>query len=165
LPFPDGFFDIVYCSSVIEHVTVPKDIMWKLRSGRKFHDESRRRQKAFADEIRRVGKCYFVQTPYKHFPIESHTWLPFVAWLPRWLFIPTLRFTNLFWVKASIPDFYLLDKRELSQLFEGARIIEERTFCMTKSIMAVSTGSAERTDRQTRQRDLQPVCLGATEKE
>ncbi len=24
LPFPDKFFDIVYCSSVIEHTTVPK---------------------------------------------------------------------------------------------------------------------------------------------
>jgi SAM-dependent methyltransferase len=140
LPFPDGFFDIVYCSSVIEHVTVPKTIMWKIRSGRKFHDESRSRQKAFADEIRRVGRRYFVQTPYKHFLIESHTWLPFVAWLPRWLFIPTLRFTNLFWVKTAIPDFYLLDRKELSQLFDGARIIEERRFGMTKSIIAVSTG-------------------------
>src|SRR5690348_17755205 len=25
LPFPDGYFDIVYCSSVIEHVTLPKN--------------------------------------------------------------------------------------------------------------------------------------------
>ena len=139
MPFPDKFFDIVYCSSVIEHVTVPKSIIWELRSGRKFQDESRKRQKTFADEIRRLGKRYFVQTPYKHFVIESHTWLPFVAWLPRWVLIPTLRFTNLFWVKTANPDFYLLDRKELSRLFEGARIIEERAFGMTKSIVAVST--------------------------
>jgi len=159
LPFPDGFFDIVYCSSVIEHVTVPKTIMWELRSGRKFHDESRRRQKAFADEIRRVGKRYFVQTPYKHFLIESHTWLPFIAWLPRWLLIPTLRFTNLFWVKTANPDFYLLNKKELSQLFDGARIIEERRFGMTKSIIAVSTGFGEANSRPTRRPDARPVAL------
>ena len=30
LPFDDGFFDIVYCSSVIEHVTAPKNIIWSI---------------------------------------------------------------------------------------------------------------------------------------
>ena len=138
LPFPDAYFDIVFCSSVIEHVTVPKDYVWTLRSGRAFRREARRRQKAFADEIRRVGKCYFVQTPYRHFLVESHTWLPFVGWLPRSLMIPLMRFTNSFWVKKSIPDFHLLDRREMSQLFGGARILEERAFGMIKSIIAVS---------------------------
>jgi SAM-dependent methyltransferase len=138
LPFPDRFFDVVYCSSVIEHVTIPKERVWQLSSGRKFRHESRRRQKAFADEIVRVGKCYFVQTPNRHFPIESHTWLPFVAWLPRRLLIPTLRVTNLFWVKTTNPNWCLLDKNELSELFDEARIMEEKAFGLTKSIMAVS---------------------------
>jgi SAM-dependent methyltransferase len=143
LPFPDGFFDIVYCSSVIEHVTVPKTIIWELRSGREFRAASRKRQKAFAGEIKRLGKRYFVQTPNRHFPIESHTWLPFIAWLPRRLLIPTLRFTKRFWVKAASPDFHLLDREEMARLFDGAKIVEEKAFGFTKSLIAVNTGFAE----------------------
>jgi SAM-dependent methyltransferase len=88
LPFPDKFFDIVYCSSVIEHVTVPKQQIWTLYSGAEFTRQSRARQRSFADEIKRLGKHYFVQTPNKYFVIESHSWLPFISWLPRWSLIP-----------------------------------------------------------------------------
>lgn len=141
LPFVDKFFDIVFCSSVIEHVTVPKEEVWSLYSGRVFRTKSLARQKEFADEIRRLGKQYFVQTPYKHFPIESHSWLPFVAWLPRRLLVPVLRLTNLFWIKKTSPDWYLLNKSEMRELFGEAEIIEEGKFGLTKSIMAVSAHS------------------------
>jgi SAM-dependent methyltransferase len=137
LPFPDGFFDIVYCSSVIEHVTVPKRMVWTLRSGRLFREQAFARQKAFADEIRRVGKHFFVQTPYKHFPIEAHSWLPLLAWLPRSLLIDTLRAVNPIWIRQTAPDWHLLDRKQLARLFEGARIIDEKFFGLTKSIMAV----------------------------
>ena len=33
LDYPDGYFDIVFCSSVIEHVTVPKDEVWDISAG------------------------------------------------------------------------------------------------------------------------------------
>jgi len=137
LPFEDNFFDIVYCSSVIEHVTIPKEKIWNSYSGHSFKAESLIRQKEFAEEVKRLGKQYFVQTPYKHFPIESHSWLPFIAWLPRWLLIPILRITNLFWVKKTSPDWHLLNKREMLELFNDAEIIEEKEFGLTKSIMAV----------------------------
>ncbi len=143
LPYPDGFFDIVYCSSVIEHVTVPKEKVWTLCSGSEFRCESLMRQKEFANEIRRLGKQYFVQTPYRYFPVESHSWLPFVALLPRRLLIPTLRFANLFWVKKTNPDWYLLDRKEMSDLFDNARIIDEKVFGLTKSIMAVHSNIPE----------------------
>ena len=94
LPFDDAFFDIVYCSSVIAHVNGPKEDLWSLYSGKEFKDKSFKRQKIFANEIKRVGKQYFVQTPYKHFPVESSTWLPFLSWLPRRILIPTLKITN-----------------------------------------------------------------------
>lgn len=58
---------------MIEHVTVPKARVWELRSGVQFRREARERQRAFADEVRRLGRQYFVQTPYRHFPIESHS--------------------------------------------------------------------------------------------
>jgi SAM-dependent methyltransferase len=137
LPFPDGFFDIVYCSSVIEHVTVPKQMVWKLRSGRLFREQAFARQKAFATEIRRVGRHFFVQTPYRHFPIEAHSWLPFLGWLPRSLLIDTLRVVNPIWIRQTAPDWNLLDRKQLARLFEGARIIDEKLFGLTKSLMAV----------------------------
>jgi SAM-dependent methyltransferase len=48
LPFPDGYFDIVYCSSVIEHVTLPKNEIWSTRSGKVFRERSLTHQRAFA---------------------------------------------------------------------------------------------------------------------
>jgi SAM-dependent methyltransferase len=137
LPFEDDFFDIVYCSSVIEHVTIPKEKVWSFYSGHRFKTESLKRQKEFAKEIKRIGKQYFVQTPYRHFPIESHTWLPFIAWLPRWLLIHILHTVNSFWIKKTSPDWYLLNKKEMLELFNDAEIIEERIFGITKSIMAI----------------------------
>src|ERR1035438_9362963 len=51
LPFADGEFDLVYCSSVIEHVPP-------------------HRRGAFAAEIRRVGRARVVAAPALSFPIE-----------------------------------------------------------------------------------------------
>lgn len=71
LPFSDYFFDIVFCSSVIEHVTVPKNEVWDHFSTTEFKNLSFKKQQQFAREIMRVGKQYFVQTPNRYFPIES----------------------------------------------------------------------------------------------
>lgn len=139
LPFEDHYFDIVYCSSVIEHVTFPKEEVWKVRCGKTFRNTSLQRQKQFAQEIERVSKQYYVQTPYRYFFLESHSWLPFVAWLPRWALLPFLRTINRFWIKKTNPDWHLLDSREMSSLFSGASIVKERSMGMTKSLMAVYT--------------------------
>jgi hypothetical protein len=137
LPFADEYFDIVYCSSVIEHVTIPKEQIWKVYSGRRFHTESYARQKEFSKEIKRLGKNYFVQTPNIHFPLESHSLLPFASWLPRRLLLSTLRLTNKFWIKQSDPDWHLLDKKKMHELFNEATIVEEKLLGITKSIMAI----------------------------
>ncbi|MFZ0171868.1 MAG: methyltransferase domain-containing protein [Acidimicrobiales bacterium] len=137
LPFADGEFDVVYCSSVIEHVTVPKADVWRIRSGREFAGLAFEQQHAFASEIRRVGKGYFVQTPALGFPIESHSWLPFLGWLPRPAQMAVIRFANRFWVKKTIPDFHLLSEAKMRQLFPDAEIFHERVAGLTKSFMAV----------------------------
>lgn len=142
LPFGDGAFDIVFCSSVIEHVTGPKEEMRWMTDDRRFRTMAEQHQSAFAAEIRRVGRGYFVQTPYRYFPIESHSWLPvFVVMLPRWLMVPTIRFTNRFWPKGTRPDFQLLTRRSMRRLFPDAAIADERVAGLTKSIIAIRTPS------------------------
>ncbi|MBK8148899.1 MAG: methyltransferase domain-containing protein [Acidobacteria bacterium] len=139
IPFDDGFFDIVFCSSVIEHVTVEKSEVWEVRDARRFDEIAVGAQKRFADEIRRVGKGYFVQTPARSFPIESHSWLPFAGQLPRRLLLPVLKLTNRFWIKRTIPDFALLSPRELAAYFPDAELRSERFWGLVKSVTAIKT--------------------------
>jgi SAM-dependent methyltransferase len=138
LPFEDNYFDIVHCSSVIEHVTVNKKQQWTLQSSKEFTEVAYERQKHFANEIRRVGKKYFVQTPDKHFIIESHTWLPFIQYFPRPLFLKTIENLNKWWIKKTIPDWNLLTVKQMKELFPEAIIIREKMFGLTKSLIAIS---------------------------
>lgn len=65
MPFTDKSFDFVFSSAVIEHVG------------------SRDRQRMFLRECVRVArKCVFITTPNRWFPMEMHTLLPFLHWLP-----------------------------------------------------------------------------------
>jgi len=137
LPFKDGFFDIVHCSSVIEHVTVPKNEIWKIASGRLFKERAWTHQQAFAQEISRLGNGYFVQTPSRWFPLESHSWLPFLSYFPRYLQLFLLRFSNRLWVKRTSPDWHLLTRADIIRLFPDAELHLERSWGLVKSLMAV----------------------------
>lgn len=64
LPFGDKQFDLLFCSAVLEHVG------------------SREDQKFFLEECMRVADRIFLTTPNRFFPIEMHTFLPFLHWLP-----------------------------------------------------------------------------------
>ena len=137
LPFPDQFFDIVFCSSVIEHVTIPKSEIYWCRNGREFARRAFENQRLFAGEIRRLGKRYFVQTPHRYFIIEAHTWLPMpIALLPRPMLLKLIPLLNRFWIKQTHPDWYLLTPRQMQQLFPEAKIVIERWWGLPKSIMA-----------------------------
>lgn len=139
LPFAENYFDIVYCSSVIEHVTVEKERVWEIVSETDFQQAAWENQKLLAREIRRVGRQYFVQTPARNFPIESHTWLPFFAFLPRPFQIKAMLQTNKFWIKQALPDFNLLDGVQIAELFPDAEILFEKKFGLVKSIMAIKS--------------------------
>jgi SAM-dependent methyltransferase len=65
LPFKDDQFDILYCSAVIEHVG---------------NTDS---QRTFITEALRVSKRFFITTPNRYFPLEIHTMIPFLHWLPK----------------------------------------------------------------------------------
>ena len=64
LPFEDGEFDVAFSNAVIEHVGGPEE------------------QRRFVDEALRVARRAFVTTPNRWFPVEVHTRLPLVHWLP-----------------------------------------------------------------------------------
>jgi SAM-dependent methyltransferase len=65
LPFGDGEFDLGFSNAVVEHV-----------------EGGREEQRRFVHELARVARRVFVTTPNRFFPIEVHTQLPFVHWLP-----------------------------------------------------------------------------------
>jgi SAM-dependent methyltransferase len=136
VPYPDGFFDVVFCSSVIEHVTVPKAEVWQHRDAQ-FARKAIAHQRAFADEILRIAKAFWVQTPARSFFIETHSWLPFLGWLPRSAQVAILDVTRQFWLSRHPPDYYLLTRGHMEALFPGARIVPERWLGMTKSWVAL----------------------------
>lgn len=141
VPVEDGFFDIVFCSSVIEHVTVPKAQVGAWTSSREFEQAALERQRRFAQEVRRISRGYFVQTPHRYFAVESHTWLPgLVVFLPRRLLLALIRFTNGWWIKRTEADFNLLTGRQMRELFPDAELVVERVAGWPKSLIAVRRG-------------------------
>jgi len=136
LPFKDKEFDIIFSNSAIEHMTVEREKLQSI-SYEEFKSTALKHQQCFANEIRRVGKTYFVQTPAPLFPLESHTWFPFLFFLPRKYLILLLSLTNKFWIKKTIPDWYPISYKRFKQLFPEAKIIKEKSFFITKSYIAI----------------------------
>ena len=134
-PFSEGELDCIFCNSVIEHVTIPKEQIWK--TGNNFRKRSLATQKHFASEIRRCSKSYFVQTPHRHFPIEAHTWFPLINFMPRFIQIMAIKILNTFWFKRTTPDWNLLDEHQMKEFFPDAKIIVNRKMGMKKEIIAI----------------------------
>ena len=143
LPFSEKSFDIVFCNSVIEHVTGDKERVRTWADGRAFEKQAETLQEHFASEIDRVAKAYFVQTPYRHFPIESHTWTPIVLEsFPRSIRLRVHRFLrDSRWWPRSVTnvDWRLLTIRDMKRMFPAADIVTERSFGLVKSLIAVKT--------------------------
>lgn len=126
MTFEDNAFDICFSNSVIEHVGTKED------------------QMAFAREIRRVSRHYWVQTPNQKFFVEPHYLGAFIHWLPkpvtkrlfRWL-------TVVGWtsgmdqqqINQFVDDINLLTYKELRELFPNATILREKALFMTKSFI------------------------------
>ena len=97
LPFGDGEFDIVFSNAVLEHVG------------------GRERQRRFVSEALRVGRRVFLTTPNRRFPVEVHTRLPLVHWLPERAANGVLEALH----KDFAKDIHLLSRRSLESLFPG----------------------------------------------
>jgi hypothetical protein len=86
-----------------------------------------------------VAKQFWVQTPAKSFPLETHVWLPLVHWLPRSAQVSVCRWTLEHWPHGALPDFNLLTGSQMRALFPHAQIRSERFCGLTKSWLAIST--------------------------
>jgi ubiquinone/menaquinone biosynthesis C-methylase UbiE len=108
LPFRDQAFDYVHSSAVLEHVG------------------NRERQCQFLREAWRVSrKGTFVTTPNRWFPVEFHTLVPLLHWLPQRLYRAILAgIGHQFF--ASEDNLNLLSRNALSRLASGAGIRSAR---------------------------------------
>jgi 2-polyprenyl-3-methyl-5-hydroxy-6-metoxy-1,4-benzoquinol methylase len=107
LPFPDDAFDVAFSNAVVEHV-----------GGR---DDQRR----FVHELCRVARRVFLSTPNRWFPVETHTLMPLVHWLPR---APRDRIFGAL-RRERWRGVELLSSRELLELFPDTlepRLLEAR---------------------------------------
>ena len=141
LPFGEGEIEIVWCNSTIEHVTLPKAECRDRISKREWRARCWIAQHQFAREIQRISQSYFIQTPHRQFPLETHSWLPFVNLLGHNKTRTVVGLANRFWVKhCDVVDWQLLDEREMRQLFPDAVVETEHLWRLPKSVLAYRAG-------------------------
>jgi hypothetical protein len=125
--FSDNQFNIVFSNSTIEHVGNYSD------------------QKNMAEEVKRIGNNYFIQTPNRNFPIEPHFVFPFFQFLPIRFRVWLVRHFKLGWFPkmndyqqalAEVKGIRLLTKSEYKKLFPEAELFEEKYLGLTKSFIA-----------------------------
>jgi len=134
-------YDLAFSNSVIEHVG------------------GHERRMRFADAARNLADAYWVQTPYRYFPIEPHWVAPGMQFTPiavrrrlahRWPLVHTRprdaaeALEGVLWVE-------LLDRTQMRYYFPDAALRGERFVGLTKSLIAVRTPvSAGRVPRARR---------------
>jgi len=121
-------FDMIHSNSVIEHVGSWPAI------------------RNMADLIQAAKKPYYLQTPNFWFPFEPHFRFIGFHWLPKaWRASLLQKFSLGFFGKAenyseamnNVDSINLLSCNQMRELFPGAKLIKERLFGLTKSIMVV----------------------------
>jgi predicted SAM-dependent methyltransferase len=124
--YNENQFDIVFSNSVIEHL----------------YDE--RKQLLMANEVLRIGKFHFVQTPNKYFPIEAHFLLPFFQFLPSHFQYQILTKTKLSrgrkwdneFASNYLKEIRLLSLNEFQKMFPESEIWSEKFLGLNKSFTA-----------------------------
>ncbi|HEY0528577.1 MAG TPA: class I SAM-dependent methyltransferase [Gemmatimonadaceae bacterium] len=126
--YGDATFDVVFSNSVIEHL------------GPSFEDQRR-----MADEIRRVGRRYFVQTPNRYFPVEPHFLMPAFQFWPVSARVWAATHFGLGWYSRfedaaaatrEVKSICLLSESQVRELFPDASIYKEKFLGLTKSFVA-----------------------------
>jgi hypothetical protein len=120
-------FDLIFSNSLIEHVGGPA------------------KRQMMADFVRLAAPRFWIQTPYRYFPIEPHWIFPLFQFLPLaakarvsqiW---PLMHTRSESWNSAvgTALGVELVSITELKYLLPEATILRERFAGLTKSIIAV----------------------------
>jgi hypothetical protein len=127
IPSQDKGYDLAISNSLLEHVPIEQ-------------------RPALVQEMHRVAKTVFMQTPAYEFPVEPHFIMPFIHWLPRSLSAALVKISP--WRLLSRPsqdtikDYFwgtnLLSRKDVQALFPNGKIYEERFLGFTKSYYVVS---------------------------
>lgn len=107
-PFKDNQFDIAWSNAVIEHVG------------------DYERQLHFLKEINRTCKRVYITTPNRWFPIEVHTRLPLLHYLPKKYFDLLLHYTPLKWATGDYA--FLLSHSKIKRLLKDAGVADYKIF-------------------------------------
>lgn len=118
-PFNDGTFDIVWCNALIEHVG-------------DFYS-----QQILAKEIHRIGRRYFVTTPWKGFPVELHFQLPLYQFVPKNIQkFMSKKFAIGWYKKGEWESINLLWHYQMRALFPDATVVKHRVSLWPETIIA-----------------------------
>ena len=119
---PDNSFDIVHSNATIEHVG------------------SYQNQLNFIKECIRISKKnIFIQTPNRFYPIDFHTILPFIHWLPKNIHRKILQIIGLNFYSLE-KNLNLLSEKDLISLckelnISNFKIIKYKLFFMTSNLI------------------------------
>lgn len=122
----DNSFDIVFSNSVIEHL------------------ETMDRQIKMANEVVRVGRYHYIQTPNKYFIVEPHYLLPYFQFVPKPIKYFVLTKTKLsrliYWdetfARNYVNEIRLCSLKDMKRLFPKSKIWIEKVLLMSKSFVA-----------------------------
>jgi SAM-dependent methyltransferase len=107
-PFEDKAFDVCWSNAVIEHVG------------------DRNEQILFLKEIKRISRRGYITTPNKYFPIETHTRIPVLHYLPKKVFDKFLALIRKGWAAGDY--MHLLSLSDLESLLASADILNYNIF-------------------------------------
>ncbi len=121
--YADGSVDLVHSNSVIEHVGGWADM------------------RAMAEEMMRVGRAGWMQTPAWEFPVEPHFRAPFLHWFgdplrARLLGLsvkPGIRRLDMAARRRRMEGIHLLSRSDVRLLFPGRTVEAERLALLPKS--------------------------------
>lgn len=121
-PFANNEFDIAWSNAVIEHVG------------------SYDKQLLFLSELIRTSKNIFITTPNRWFPIEVHTRLPFLHYLPKKYFDKILRVIGKAWASGDYMNLLSISdiKKMLKELnIKNYTIQKNRKFFSTMDFVLI----------------------------
>jgi len=123
--FKDKEIDIVFSNSVIEHLYTFEN------------------QQKMANEARRVGRYYYIQTPNYFFPFEPHWLFPFFQYFPfRLKLFLTMNFNLGHYKRITdkkaatniVKEVKLLSEKEMMKWFPDGKLYREYFGGLVKSI-------------------------------